>query len=265
MAISKRNYFYPFFSLIFFLIFGGLNSNLAIKAIAKEVSGTFPTDVLLDGKKISLNYVGNLYRGGTPQAILFHFHGDGGRKGYKGALDPLKKLSSKYKTHVFAVQAPSFSWQKGFDGMGGKHVYPKAQAFNFFKDYVVEKHHAKNAKLIFSGISGGANYVGGHFIPIYGKGFQGGMILLCGGATTAMFGANGQAIFHTTPAFAKGFRVYQYIVTGDHLFQYANAMKRDYSALGAKVNAIWPKGNGHCAFPIYKKLEEGLDWILSSF
>lgn len=227
----------------------------------KTTTDVFKSTVKYNNKIMEVEYTTVYKTDSRSRGALFHFHGDGGRDSYQSSIGSLKNLVDKYDINVVAVKAPySFSWQREFDGNQEVHTFPKAHAFDQFRQFYTKKFNIDPNKTYLSGISGGANFLGGNYIPIYGKNFKGGMILLCGGATSATYRDN-SALFRTMPDFRKSFKVYQYIGTGDHLFTYAQALKKDYTALGHPVNMVWPKLNGHCTFPVFEKLEEGLKWV----
>lgn len=243
-----------------FILSLGLTSSSAYSYSLK--SGHFKSSVNYKGQNLKVSW-GAYQPSKKNSGMLVYFHGDGGGGGYLNSLKSLKKVADDYGLHAVAVKAPvSHSWQGPIDTNNQKHPYPNAQAFDEFLFDYISRYSVDRNKVFFSGVSGGAMYISGHYIPKYGRNIKGGMILLCGGATSAEYIDQKNAAFYNSKGFSKGFSVYQYISKDDHLFMYAEDAKKDYSALGHPYKTVWPASGGHCGFPIFKTMKEGLSWMI---
>ena len=237
----------------------GMTNKVAYSANYLKKDGLFDTGLVFKGKKLAIKWGAKQPTKSSKRGALFYFHGDGGNG--QGALGSLSDIVFKYGYHAVAIKTPfSNSWQGPIDSSNDSNPYPNAQAFNKFLLHYIQKYNVDRNKIYFSGVSGGAMFLGGHFIPMYGRNFKGGMILLCGGATSARYN-DGKAVFFNPPEFAKNFKIFHHISKKDYLFEYAEEGRRDYSRNGHLYNADWTESPGHCGFPIFKVLKKGLEWM----
>ena len=228
---------------------------------ANTKSGSYNTGVKYKGKTLKVEWAAAQPNTKSKKGAFIYFHGDGGGSGYSNAPNRFKSLQKKYGFHIIGVRAPvSHSWQGPINMNNPSDPYPNAQAFDKFLFHYISKYNVDPNKIYFAGVSGGAMFISGHYVPTYGRGIKGGMLLLCGGATSAEY-SNGKAAFRTSANFSRNFKVYQHITKDDHLFQYAKAAKHDYSALGHPYKTIWPPKGGHCGFSINGAVNDGLKWM----
>jgi predicted esterase len=252
--LAKQAGNFLFFTAIFLI------ASTAYSVSYKEKRGTYKTGIKYKGKNLSIKWAALQPKTSSKKGVLFYFHGDGGSG--LNALNSLKGVVSKHDFHVVAVNTPySSSWQGPINKRNPKHPYPNAQAFDMFLFKYLDTYKVDRNKVYFSGVSGGSMFISGHYIPKYGRNIKGGMILLCGGATSAEYLEANKAAFYTSAGFSKGFKIYHHISRDDHLFEYAEEARRDYSSLGHPYKAEWPLSGGHCGFPIFKTMKKGLDWM----
>jgi hypothetical protein len=109
--------------------------------------------------------------------VLVFVHGDGGARSYDDFLPELKKALAPHGFGALVVQAP--------DGHAVWHKRGDQNAFwldELLTKFVVKPFKGSDLKIYFAGVSGGAVFISGQFVPLMGQNYQGGAILLCGGA-----------------------------------------------------------------------------------
>ncbi|MBM4251576.1 MAG: alpha/beta fold hydrolase [Deltaproteobacteria bacterium] len=192
--------------------------------------------------------------------LLVFFHGAGGGGSYDAFLPELKSAATGRNVAVMAVQAPnhSNSWADAFDGPSRRHA---AYIADLLKRKVYSEHRQLSPKrTVFIGMSAGATFIGGDLLPDHIKDYQGGAILLCGGAPPRSM-SDAAAFQKLSDATAKSFKIYFSINVGDFLAEQAYAGSQYWEWRGLKMKIKDFPGNGHCAFDMKKAVEEGLDYI----
>ena len=192
--------------------------------------------------------------------LLVFFHGAGGGGSYDSFMPELKSAAAGRDVAILAVQAPNHakSWADPFDGLSQRHDV-------YLNDLLKRKIYAQNPQLspkrtVFIGVSAGATFIGGDLLPNHIKSYEGGAILLCGGAPPRAT-TDGSAFQKLSDAQTKTFKFYFSINIGDFLANQAYAGSEYWEWRGIKMKIKDFPGNGHCSFDMRKAVEEGLDHI----
>lgn len=130
--------------------------------------------------------------------LHIHLHGDGG-----GGYKDFPNKETRQNLIGVTVKAPSQSLQWGRQ-QGVAHA-------NFLNDLIqnelAKKYNVDQDKIYFSGVSGGAYFLSGHFIPMFGRLYKSGAFLMCGGMRPA--------VAFESPEFLKSFRVHFQTTSGE--------------------------------------------------
>jgi hypothetical protein len=168
--------------------------------------------------------------------LNIHLHGDGGGD-YGWLFQPNVRIAKEHGLIGVVVLAPNFQRRWYNDGMQNAKFLDELIQNEFFTKWNIDK-----SRVYFSGVSGGAQFLTGQFIPTYGAKYNSGAVLLCGGP------GNWQNSINSTPEFISSFRLYWYSHTGDFLYDQIEAGIRYYKGLGMKVDSEIIPGGSHCDF-----------------
>lgn len=169
--------------------------------------------------------------------LNIHLHGDGGGD-YSWLYRPNARIAQKHGLLGVVVMAPNASRRWYQDGVrNAEFLHELIQ-----KD-ILTRFNIDRTRIYFSGVSGGAQFLTGQFIPLYGLNYNTGAVLLCGGP------ANWQREFRTSPEFLSRFRLYWYSGTADFLYSQIVEGMRWYKSRGMQVESEMIPGAPHCEFP----------------
>jgi hypothetical protein len=199
---------------------------------------------------------------GSPKAstdgLLFYFHGDGGSSGVQQQLLRLAPVASENRLAIAGAATPiGNSWYGVVEPKTPEHPFPTAQFFDEMLKAILSKHHVDRGRVFLTGISGGAVFITGRYLPRYGAGYRGGAVLLCGGSATDTY-TNGKEIYLNPPEFRANFPMYFFTMKGDYLYQQILEGTKSYRDAGFSVLSKFPDGGGHCSFSINDQLAAGL-------
>ena len=150
--------------------------------------------------------VSSTYKANAPQdsgvnkayGLHIHLHGDGG-----GGYRDFPNLEPKHDLIGVTVKAPNRNLQWG-RREGRSHS-------NYVNDLIqnelVKKYNIDKTKIYFSGVSGGAYFLTGSFIPEFGHNYNSGAFILCGGEAPR--------VEFTDPSTLVNFRVYWQVTQGE--------------------------------------------------
>ncbi|MEN9835235.1 MAG: hypothetical protein RL011_1428 [Pseudomonadota bacterium] len=192
--------------------------------------------------------------------LLVFFHGAGGGGSYDSFIPELKSAAAGRDVAVMAVQAPNHakSWADAFDGPSRRHAEYLSDLLN--RKVYSEHRQLSPKRTVFIGMSAGATFIGGDLLPDHIKNYQGGAILLCGGAPPRLMG-DATTIHKLSDATVKTFKMYFTINIGDFLAEQAYAGTQYWEWRGLKIKIKDFPGNGHCSFDMKNAVREGLDYI----
>lgn len=135
---------------------------------------------------------------GKSYGLHIHLHGDGGG-GYRDF--PNKEL--RKDLIGVTVKAPNRNLQ-----WGRREGEPHAQYVqDLIQNELLKKYNIQLRRIYFSGVSGGAYFLTGSFIPQFGHHYNSGAFILCGGETPRVRFAN--------PDMLKNFRIYWQVTAGE--------------------------------------------------
>jgi hypothetical protein len=186
-------------------------------------------------------------------ALIF-FHGSGATNSYAANFSGLTKIAQKFGLTPVSLQAPddSISWaEKGPES--GRISY----AHELLQNEIFGKSLKLNArKVVFVGVSAGATFVAGDLLPAHVEKYQGGAVLLCGGASP---------IYPTRlPETIKDFRMFFAINHSDFLFTQTLMGINFWQARHIPVKHFEPPEGGHCGFDLERAMSDGIKFILDS-
>lgn len=186
------------------------------------------------------------------RGALVYFHGSGATKSYAANFSELMQVAQKFDLTPVALQAPdgAITWaEKG--PPSGRVPYVQA----LLKTEVFGKSPNLDInKTIFVGVSAGATFVAGDFLPSYFKDYGGGAVLLCGGASPIYPMKIATSI--------KDFKMYVAIHPTDFLFGQTIMGVDFWRNRGITVKTIQPAGGGHCGFDLNAAMLEGIGFVL---
>ncbi|HYX39085.1 MAG TPA: hypothetical protein VE954_38770, partial [Oligoflexus sp.] len=176
--------------------------------------------------------------------LHIHLHGDGGG-GYRDF--PNKEL--RYDLIGVTVKAPNTNLQWG-------RVAGRAHALyvnELIQKELVKKYNVNLDKIYFSGVSGGAYFLMGSFIPEFGQNYNSAAMVMCGGEPPRVAFAD--------PAMLGKFRIHVEVTAGERadiltsVQNTVNAYKGATASAGvsgdqqAKLQTVNIQGaGGHCEF-----------------
>lgn len=172
--------------------------------------------------------------------LHIHLHGDGGG-GYKDF--PNKEL--KNGLIGVTVKAPNAlqAWGRAAGKQHGVFLQELIQ------EELLKKYNIDTKRIYFSGVSGGAYFLSGTFIPTYGNVYRSGAFLMCGGEEPR--------VDFAMPDFLKNFRIHFQVTAGERLdirrsvtktlVAYGQALD-DAGADEALLSSEFKGDGGHCEF-----------------
>jgi hypothetical protein len=177
---------------------------------------------------------------GKVYGLHIHLHGDG--------ADGYQKFPNKEMRQDLigvAIRSPNDdAWGREYGVEHARYVDELIQ-----KD-ILSKYNIDRSRIYFSGVSGGAYFLSGHFIPLLGAKYNSGAMLLCGGMKPQVRFAQ--------PEMLKTFRIHWEVTNGERsdIRQSINAGLTDYKAAltaqGVAENTImttnFEGAGGHCVF-----------------
>ncbi len=175
-----------------------------------------------------------------PYGLHIHVHGDGG-----GGYADFPNEETRDGLIGVTVKAPnaSLTWGRAAGRTHGEYLQDLIQS------ELVKKYNVDLERIYFSGVSGGAYFLTGNFIPSYGKGYRTGAFLMCGGEAPR--------VAFDEPEFLKDFSIYWQVTAGernDILASVRRSMRAYKTALDgvagdAKMQMSEIVGDGgHCEF-----------------
>jgi hypothetical protein len=236
MSVKAGHFFKLSFLIAFFLMF----SSSSEENVFHDTSG-------MTGK-----YRIDRPAPGTKLGVLVYFHGSGSTASYAANFSDLSKIAASFDLAPVALQAPdgAITWAEKGPSSGR---IPYAQAL--LKTEVFGKSPNLDInKTIFVGVSAGATFIAGDFLPSHIKDYRGGAVLLCGGASPIY-----PIKIATTK---KDFKMYAVIHPTDFLFGQTIAGVDFWRNRGLLVKTIQPMVAGHCGFDLNAALREGIGFVL---
>ena len=194
--------------------------------------------------------------------LHIHFHGDGG-----GGYRDFPNVETRYDLIGVTVQAPDPNLRWGRN-QGVVHGF---YANDLVQNELIKKYNINLDRIFFSGVSGGAYFLSGSFIPTYGSQYASGAYLMCGGETPRVPFANQQ--------FLANFRIHWQVTAGERqdILASVNNSINSYTQALANVQNAQPNiqtseivgAGGHCEFDgvaytsgIQMMVDEGFKTIL---
>lgn len=196
------------------------------------------------------------YQNNKSNRLVVFFHGDGGAKKFESSAKTFSRIAKEKKFDFLAVQAP-----------GGKNWHDNGwEHGQWVSDLLrnVRKPKKQHSYVIFAGISGGAVFIQGQFLPLFGAEFRGGALLLCGGAPSLISAGADITMANYGEDPKKTLSIYLAINRGDYIFKQASAGIKAYKAFGMKVHEDILNGKGHCQFDRAKRFKKGIEKITST-
>lgn len=176
----------------------------------------------------------------TVYGLHVHFHGDGG-----GGYRDFPNQETRYGLIGVTVRAPNQTLQWGRN----QGVAHSRYANELIQNELLAKYNIDLDRIYFSGVSGGAYFLSGSFIPAYGQLYQSGAFLMCG--------AEAPRVEFADPNSLKNFRIHWQGTVGERqdikqsidrsVAAYRNLL--DSVAGDPNQQSIEVVGNGgHCEF-----------------
>ena len=172
--------------------------------------------------------------------LHIHFHGDGG-----GGYRDFPNVETRHELMGVTVRAPSGNLRWG----RGEGVAHSNYAQELIQNEIIKKYNINLDRIYFSGVSGGAYFLSGSFLPEYGNEYQSGAFLMCGGEAPRIDFQNPQAF--------QNFRIHWQVTAGERT-DIADSIQRSvaaYKSVLEQVNgdpqrqSIETIGSGgHCEF-----------------
>lgn len=183
---------------------------------------------------------------------LIYFHGSGATPRYASNFSELTKVARRFDLTPVALQAPdnAVTWaEKG----------PQSGRIDYANDLIKSEVFGKSPlidikKTIFVGVSAGATFVSGDFLPKYIEDYGGGAVLLCGGAPPIYPARVGSSV--------KNFRMFAAIHPTDFLFSQTMAGVDFWRSFGLAIKTIQPAGSGHCGFDLWAAMADGIRFLV---
>jgi hypothetical protein len=188
----------------------------------------------------------------SKSGVLVYFHGSGSTANYAAKFSDLSDIARQFDLTPVALQAPdgAITWAEK-DAPSGRipyaHALLKAEVFGKFPNLDANKS-------IFVGISAGATFISGDFLPSYINEYGGGAVLLCGGSSP-IYQNQLRGKF-------KNFKMFVAIHPTDFLFSQTVDGVDFWRSFGLTIKSIQPPGKGHCGFDIDKAMKDGISFIL---
>jgi hypothetical protein len=164
---------------------------------------------------------------GKAYGLHIHLHGDGGG-GYRDF--PNKEL--RKDLIGVTVKAPNRNLQWG-RSEGEPHA---AYVQDLIQNELLKKYNIRLDRIYFSGVSGGAYFLTGSFIPQFGQHYNSGAFILCGGEAPRVQFAE--------PDMLKKFKIYWQVTAGERSDISANTRQ----SIGAYERALTQVLNGDSSF-----------------
>lgn len=183
---------------------------------------------------------------------LIYFHGSGATSRYAANFSELRKVARRFDLTPIALQAPdnAVTWaEKG----------PPSGRIDYANDLLKSEVFGKTPlidmkRTIFVGVSAGATFVSGDFLPTYLEDYGGGAVLLCGGAPPIYPARVGSSV--------KNFKMFAAIHPTDFLFSQTMAGVDFWRSFGVAIKTIQPTGSGHCGFDLWTTMADGIRFIV---
>ena len=193
------------------------------------------------------NNVSSSYKINAPEdagekiyGLHIHFHGDGG-----GGYRDFPNQETRYGLIGVTVKAPNQNLQWG-RAEGEAHAN---YAQELIQNEILKKYNIDLDKVYFSGVSGGAYFLSGSFLPEFASQYKSGAFFMCGGEAPRVDIKN--------PETLKEFRIHWQVTAGERA-DITASVQRSVQAYGAALNAVQgdagvqsieTKGTGgHCEF-----------------
>ena len=189
---------------------------------------------------------------GAKLGVLVYFHGSGSTASYAANFSDLSKIAASFDLAPVALQAPdgAITWAEKGPKSGRipyAHALLKTEVFGKSPNLDINK-------TVFVGVSAGATFVAGDFLPSYLKDYGGGAVLLCGGAVP-IYPAK-------SSAGTRDFKMFVAIHPTDFLFGQTIAGVDFWRNRGLLVKTIKPLAGGHCGFDLNAAMLEGIRFVL---
>lgn len=188
-----------------------------------------------------------------PYGLHIHFHGDGG-----GGYRDFPNKETRNDLIGVTVKSPNaaLTWGRA-DG-----VAHTLYAQELIQNELIKKYNVDLKRIYFSGVSGGAYFLAGSFIPAYGKVYRTGAFLMCGGEAPR--------VAFDDPSFLKDFVVYWQVTAGERA-DINQSVRRSIAAYKTALDAAggdaalqgseFTGAGGHCEFD-GKSYTTGIQYML---
>jgi hypothetical protein len=182
----------------------------------------------------------------APAGMLLYLHGDGGAD-MEWYWESVKAAAAKKGLIALSVQTPPSAPGSGCGAANARCWWSAAPQNARFLNALLENlsntYGLDKSRVVFSGASGGATFLGSYFIPKYGKDYQGGALLACPGRLTSL----------STEGIAAGpkpdnFKMRIWSSSADYLRGMASSLPGDYRKHGYHDTKYFEAQGAHCQF-----------------
>lgn len=228
---------------VFMLLF----SQILLAAPSKEY--TYNDAALKKVGKYTLSNPDVQSRPKKPGLLVF-FHGSGATQSYATNFDALDAVGKKLGLLAMAVQAPN-----GWDTWANHARGPSNQHDRYVKNLLDKVFPTipdlNKDKILFVGISAGATFLSGDFLPRFISRYRGGAVLLCGGGGPLSADRSLMSPLQNPRALPLAY----YIQQADFLYRQTVQGIAYWKSRKAEVSADTPAGGSHCGFDVNAQLE----------
>jgi len=193
-----------------------------------------------------------------PYGMLVYLHGDGAGD-YSNYWSSLKRIAAKHNMIALSVLSPTQTQNKQWYREGSQNAEFLDQ---LIRSKLYRSYNIDTKNVVFTGASGGPQFLTGQFLPLKGNNYIGGAIPLCGGGGPQGFGSTARS-FQPNANFKNYFKMFYYTQQGDFLHDQAADSASHYKSLGVtNVQSEFPAGGSHCGFNVTAKIDEKLPSVL---
>ncbi|MEY4631509.1 MAG: hypothetical protein RIQ81_1629 [Pseudomonadota bacterium] len=169
--------------------------------------------------------------------LTIHLHGDGGGD-YRWLFEDNVRIGLEHDLIGIVVLAPNAErrwYRQGEQNARFLH--------ELIQNEIAKKYDIDLNRVYFSGVSGGSQFLTGQFIPLYGRYYRSGAVMLCGGPE------NWQSRLDMGQEDIKSFRLSWLSTAGDFLLDQVEEGISYYQAQGFPVKSEILRSGEHCDFP----------------
>lgn len=188
------------------------------------------------------------------RGLLVYLHGSGNAAAYANAMNGIKPVADQFDLIPLLVKTSrTDSWLEG------------GVANLLYLDEIIEKEvmaslNIDKQKVFFAGVSGGAVFLTGYFVPRYGYKYRGGAICLCGGEMSILNGIGG---IYLNEDLQNYLPIVFYTQQEDYMYDQVKGGEAYYRSKGLKVTAQYPEGGSHCGFNTNQILGEKIQELIA--